>query len=68
MPTVGEQYRDLYQAAQELGVSVKTVRKLVRHHRVPLYKLPGRRRSMLLAADLETLRRPIERSDRRAMR
>ena len=68
MGTLGEQYRDLYQAAEELGVSVKTVRKLVKHHRVPLYKLPGQRRSMLRAADLETLRRPIERRDRQATR
>ena len=68
MGTVGEQYRDLYQVAQELGVSVRTVRKLARHHGIPLYKLLGQRRSMLRAADVETLRRPIERSDRQAPR
>ena len=60
-----EEYRDLYQAAQELGVSVKTLRKLIRWHGVPLYKLPGERRSMLRVADLLVLRRPIERPARR---
>ncbi len=65
MRTGGEEYRDLYQAAQELGVSVKTLRKLIRWHGVPLYKLPGERRSMLRAADLAILRRPVERTPRR---
>ena len=65
MRTGGEEYRDLYQAAQELGVSVKTLRKLIRWHGVPLYKLPGERRSMLRTADLEILRRPVERTARR---
>ena len=65
MRTGGEDYRDLYQAAQELGVSVKTLRKLIRWHGVPLYKLPGERRSMLRVADLAILRRPVERTARR---
>ena len=65
MGTGGEQYRDLYQAARELGVSVATVRTLIRHHRVSLYKLPGERRSLLRAPDIDTLRRPIVRGDRR---
>ncbi len=59
-----ERYYDVYEVAELLGVSVPTVWNLIRRHGVIRYKLPGERRTMLRAADVERIRRPVPREDR----
>ena len=61
-----ERYYDVYEVAELLGVSVPTVWNLIRRHGIIRYKLPGERRTMLRAADVERIRQPVPREDRRA--
>ena len=62
----GERYYDVYEVAELLGVSVPTVWNLIRRHEVIRYKLPGEKRTMLRAEDVERIRQPIPREDRKA--
>ncbi len=61
-----ERYYDVYEVAALLGVSVPTVWNLIRRHGVIRYKLPGEKRTMLRAEDVERIRQPIPREDRKA--
>ena len=49
---------DLISAAEELGVSRMTVYRLMGRYGMRRYRLPGKRRSMILRSDLERLKQP----------
>ncbi len=51
---------DLISAAEELGVSRMTVYRLMRRYGMRRYRLPGKRRAMMLRSDLERLKQPQE--------
>ena len=61
----GKEYLDVYEVAEQLGVSVPTVWNLIKRHGLIRYKLPGQRRTMLRAEDVERLRQPTPRPELR---
>jgi predicted DNA-binding transcriptional regulator AlpA len=58
-------YMDLYEVAEQLGVSMATVWNLIKQHEVIRYKLPGERRTMVRVEDVERMRQPVPRPGRR---
>lgn len=58
--TPDPEWIDLYQAADQLGVSQATMWNLLKRHEIDRYRMPGRRRTMIKRSDFDRLRQPIK--------
>jgi hypothetical protein len=54
-----EGYIDLYDTADELGISMATLWNLLKRYDIVRYRFPGKRRAVIKREDLEQLRQPI---------
>jgi excisionase family DNA binding protein len=55
------EYIDVYEAAEELGVSRMTLYRLMNERGIRRWKFPGNRRTHIARTDYERLRQPEER-------
>ena len=60
---MSEEYVDLYQAAEELGVTRQTLYRLMKERDLPRFRRPGNIRTMMRRTDLEQLRQPVRIDD-----
>ena len=60
---MSEEYVDLYQAAEELGVTRQTLYRLMKEREIPRFRRPGNIRTMMRRGDLEQLREPVRIDD-----
>ncbi len=56
----GNEWIDLYEAADELGVSQATMWNLLKRHEIDRYRPPGKRRTVIKRTDFERLREPVK--------
>ncbi len=60
---MSEEYVDLSQAAEELGVTRQTLYRLMKDREIPRFRRPGNIRTMMRRVDLEQLREPVRIDD-----